>query len=280
MKKLIIFFLIVSCIYTETIVLGSFNTLHLGWDGKNYKETAKILSLFDIVSLQEVMNKEGIVELISNLEDITKEKWAYHLSPYPVGNGEKYNEFYGFIYKKNKISFIKSYGFFKELNNEFIREPYGAMFKSKNFDFILVSCHLVFGDSKKDRQSEAENLNKVYDYFQNLDINEQDIIITGDFNLPAYDESFKGLLKHKDSIFYAIDPVYKTTIGKSSLSNSYDNIFYSYKYTKEYTGNNGVYNYTEDYIKEYGQNVYKILRKTISDHLPVYIELLTDKDDD
>ena len=280
MKKFIFFLLLVSHIYMETIVLGSFNTLHLGWEGKNYIETAKILSLFDIVALQEVMKKEGLIELTTKLEEITNEKWAYHLSPVPVGNNSKYNEYYAFIYKKQKVTFIKSFGFYKEFDNQFIREPYGAMFKSGKIDFVLVNNHLLYGDEKKDRQDEAKELSKVYDYFQGLDSKEQDVIILGDFNLPAFDSSFQNIFKHKDELFYAIDPKYKTTLGKKSLANSYDNIFYSFLYTKEYTGNNGTYDYTEDYINTYGEKRYDILRKTISDHIPVFIELNNDKDDD
>lgn len=280
MKKTILFLILTINFYAETMILASFNTLHLGWDGKNYYETAKILSLFDIVALQEVMKKDGIIRLTKELERVSNEKWAYHLSPYPVGNNKKYGEYYGFLYKKDKVTFIKSFGFYKENKNEFIREPYGAMFKSGKFDFVLVNNHLLFGDKKEDRQKEAKELHKVYDYFQSLDVKEKDVIILGDFNLPAYDSSFKDLFKHKDEIYYTVDPKYKTTIGKSSLANSYDNFFYSFVHTKEYTGNNGTYDFTEDFIKKYGDNRFSILRKEISDHIPVFMEFNTTKDDD
>ncbi len=280
MSKYILFFTIIFNIFSETLILASFNTLHLGWDGKNYHDTAELLSLFDIIALQEVMKKEGLTNLVKELESVSDEKWSYHLSPYAAGNGEKYNEYYAFIFKDKKVKFVKSIGFYPEKNNEFIREPYGAMFKSNKFDFILVNNHLLFGDEKSDRQKEAKELSKVYSYFQNSDTKENDVFLLGDFNLPAYDESFKDLFKHKDKIFYSIDPSYKTTIGKSSLANSYDNIFYSFNYSKEYTGRNGVYNYTDDYLKKYGSSRFSILRKEISDHLPVYIELENSKDDD
>lgn len=280
MKKIVLLFILSINIFSKSIILGSFNTLHLGWDGKNYYETAKIISLFDIVALQEVMKKDGLIRLIKELERISNEKWAYYLSPYPVGNNDKYKEYYAFIYKKNKIEFVKSMGFYSDKNDNFIREPYGAMFKSNKFDFILVNNHLLFGDEKSDRQKEAMELSKVYDYFQNLDLKEQDILILGDFNLPAYDVSFKSLFKNKEKIYYAIDPKYKTTIGKNSLANSYDNIFYSFINTTEYTGNNGTYDYTQNFNDTFGDKRYEYSRKNISDHIPVFIELNTDTDDD
>lgn len=280
MHKYIVYIFIVFNIFSESLILGSFNSLHLGWKDKKYNEMAQILSLFDIVALQEVMKKEGLVELITQLENITKEKWSYHISPYSVGNGEKYNEYYAFIYKKEKVKFIKSLGFYPDNENQFIREPYGAFFKANKFDFILVNNHFIFGDKKADRQNEAKLLYKVYGYFQEVDQKENDVFLLGDFNLPAYDSSFSELFKHGDKIFYAIDPKFKTTIGKSSLASSYDNIFYSYNYTKEYTGRNGIYDFTEDYKEKYGDKRYQILRKEISDHLPIYVEIEDSLDDD
>lgn len=280
MKKLLVFILLFSNLLCREIVVGSFNTLHLGWDGKNYTETATILSLFDIVALQEVMKKDGLIQLVKELEKVSKDKWAYHISPYPVGNGEQYNEYYAYIYKKNSISFVKSLGFYEDTTNDFIREPYAAQFKADKFDFTLINCHLIYGDKKIQRQNEAKKLSKVYDYFQNLDKKDNDVIILGDFNLPAYDDSFKTLFNHKEKIFYAIDPKFKTTLGKTSLGNSYDNFFYSFKNTTEYTGRNGVLDYTDDFIKLYGNKRYSILRAELSDHLPVYIEFETNSPSD
>ena len=82
MSKYILFFTIIFNIFSETLILASFNTLHLGWDGKNYHDTAEILSLFDIIALQEVMKKEGLTNLVKELESVSDEKWSYHLSPY------------------------------------------------------------------------------------------------------------------------------------------------------------------------------------------------------
>ena len=53
-----------------------------------------------------------------------------------------------------------------------------------------------------------------------------------------------------------------------------------YRNLKKY--NNAKTNWSEldDYLKKYGSNRFSILRKEISDHLPVYIELENSKDDD
>ena len=112
----------------------------------------------------------------------------------------------------------------------------------------------------------------VYDYFQDRDKKENDIFIAGDFNLYALDESFKPLYKHSDKITYAIDPAIKTTIGTKGRANSYDNFFFSQKYSQEFTGSSGALDFSGDNPKQ--------MREIISDHIPVFIIVETSKDDD
>jgi endonuclease/exonuclease/phosphatase family metal-dependent hydrolase len=273
---LIIFFIIIfNVTFTntekkESYIIASFNTLHLGWKGKDYKELAEIISLFDLVGLQEVMSKDGLKKLDSELEKLTNEKWYWHISKYSVGRSKRYREYYAYIWREKKVKFKRSMGFFKEKNDEFIREPYGAIFQIKDLEFGFVLNHFIYGEKKKDRQLEALYLDEVYNYFNKFT---KKILIAGDFNLPAYDESFKDMIKNK--IFYAIDPTNKTTIGKYGLASSYDNFFIPYDTFDEYSGRNGVYDFTKDkkYDKKYGKEKYKVLRETVSDHLPVFIEL-------
>lgn len=270
---IVILFVFSIAVYGKDIaVVGSFNTLHLGWSGKDYKKAAQVVSLFDIVALQEVMSEEGLKELKEETELFSKSKWDYIISEKSAGS-DKYAEYYAFLYKKDKVKFVKKYGFYREKSDsDFVREPFSAEFKIGKFDFTFVTVHLTFGDKKTDRQKEALILSDVYDYFQKLNGAEQDVIICGDFNLPAHDGAFKSLLTHKDNICYGIAPTVKTTIGKNGLSSSYDNMFYSYKYTKEFTGDSGAFDFTEGNYKE--------VRKSISDHLPVFMEFNTGKDDD
>lgn len=275
LKYILIYLIFIISAFGEKALIASFNTLHLGWKSSNYYRKAEVIAPFDFVVLQEVMKKDGLKHLDKELERITGEEWEWHVSRQGLGRGEKYKEHYAFIYRKDKVRFVKSLGTYEEENDEFIREPYGAQFAMGDFDFVVVNCHLVFGKSKKDRQLEAMELSKVYDYFKNKS-GDDDVLIAGDFNLPAYDDAFSSLFSHPDLIFYAIDPgVNKTTIGTKALANSYDNIFYSFVNTKEYTGQSGVYDYVDskEFVEKYGEERYKEARKEISDHLPIYIEV-------
>lgn len=276
MKKFIlaIFICIFSFIYAspkDVAYIGSFNALRLGESEKDYKELSNILNLLDLVGLEEVSNREGVERLLDELEKNTHTKWDYHISPYPVGT-KKYKEYYAFIWKEDKVKFLKSKGFYKDIGDKFIREPYGADFKIGEFDFTFIIIHSIYGKNNSVRVAEAMNLDKVYDYFQDSDEKENDIIIGGDFNLSVRSEGFSNLLNHKDKIINCISPNMKTTIGTKGYANQYDNIFISEIYTTEYTGRSGG-------IDTAAGN-YKKTRKVISDHIPIFIEVDTTKDDD
>lgn len=264
MKKIIlsILYIISFFSYSEIIRVASFNALHLGTSKKDYKTLARIISKFDIIALEEVMNRSGLDRLVDEL----KNTYAYEIS-HPVGT-EKYKEYYAVLYKKNIVDDIKLVGKYKEKNNEFIREPSAFYVKSNKFDFLLIPVHSIFGDNPKKRAYEASKYVDVYKYFKDL-TKQDDIIILGDFNLDANDKAFDNL--KKENFSNILDPsVDKTTLSKSGLANSYDNIFINLKNTNAFTYRYGVYDFTK--------NNNELIRKYISDHLLVFIEMDNEED--
>ena len=266
-----LFFILSTLSLADEAYIASFNILRLGAVKKDIVQTAKILKGFDIVGLVEVINRNGVEELVDELNKQSDEKWDYHISPFGVGSS-KYKEYFAYIYKKDKVKFIKSEGFYKNGKSSLLREPYGATFQIGNFDFTLVLVHTIYGNNESQRKAENFKMVDVYNYFQDRDEKENDIFIAGDFNLYALDESFRPLYKHADKITYAIDPAIKTTIGTKGRANSYDNFFFSQKYTQEFTGSSGALDFSGDNPK--------LMREIISDHIPVFIVVETSKDDD
>ena len=254
-----------------TIMLASFNVLRLGEKEKDYRILAKIISKFDIIGLEEVMNEKGLKKLRGYLEKETKSKWEYFISENSVGS-ENYREYYGYIYKKDLIDEQKPLGFYDEKNeNEFMREPYGMYFKVKNFDFVFILAHSIFGDKEKQRVIEASNYINVYEYFMKKS-KETDIIIAGDFNLPGNDFGFRNLkLRYNVEPLLDVD-VELTTFSDTKLVSSYDNFFINRDYTQEYTGKKGVYNYLK--------NNNKYMKQYISDHLLIFSEYNINEDRD
>ena len=255
----------------ETIILASFNVLRLGEKEKDYRTLAKIISKFDIIGLEEVMNEKGLRKLKGYLEKETKSKWEYFISENSVGS-ENYREYYGYIYKKDLIDEQKPLGFYDEKNeNEFMREPYGMYFKVKNFDFVFILAHSIFGDKEKQRVIEASNYINVYEYFMKKS-KETDIIIAGDFNLPGNDFGFRNL-----KLRYNVEPlldadVELTTFSDTKLVSSYDNFFINKSFTTEFTGKRGVYNFLN--------NNNKYMKQYISDHLLIFSEYNINEDRD
>ena len=266
-----LFFILSTLSLADEAYIASFNILRLGAAKKDMVQTAKILKGFDIVGLVEVINRDGVEELVDELNKQSDEKWDYHISPFGVGSS-KYKEYFAYIYKKDKVKFIKSEGFYKNGKSSLLREPYGATFQIGNFDFTFVLVHTIYGNNESQRKAENYKMVDVYNYFQDRDEKENDILIAGDFNLYALDESFRPLYKHADKITYAIDPAIKTTIGVKGRANSYDNFFFSQKYSQEFTGSSGALDFSGDNPK--------LMREIVSDHIPVFIVVETSKDDD
>ena len=266
-----LFFILSTLSLADEAYIASFNILRLGAVKKDMVQTAKILKGFDIVGLVEVINRDGVEELVDELNKQSDEKWDYHISPFGVGSS-KYKEYFAYVYKKDKVKFIKSEGFYKNGKSSLLREPYGATFQIGNFDFTFVLVHTIYGNNESQRKAENYKMVDVYNYFQDRDEKENDILIAGDFNLYALDESFRPLYKHADKITYAIDPAIKTTIGAKGRANSYDNFFFSQKYSQEFTGSSGALDFSGDNPK--------LMREIVSDHIPVFIVVETSKDDD
>ncbi|AKC95885.1 endonuclease [Sneathia vaginalis] len=264
MKKiliaLILFIQLIS--FSKNITLASFNAERLGESKKDYDAFCKIISKFDIIALEEVMNNKGLEELKQRLNNYN------YIMTKAVGT-KKYKEHYAVIYRKDSVDIIKDLGSYIDKDDDFIREPSGFYIKSNKLDMVLIPVHSVFGKNEKQRAYEASQYKKVYKYFFNK-THQDDIIILGDFNLPANDKAF-SILKKDFNLVNILNPIEdKTTLSKKGLANSYDNIFLNLKNLKAFTKRYGVYNFTK--------SNYEQVRKYISDHLLIFIELNNERD--
>lgn len=94
------------------------------------------------------------------------------------------------FYKKSRVNVATDlpHGFLSDAligEREFERTPYAFPFRTKegNFDFVLISVHLMPGDGPKQRARRAEELKGIYNWVdQNSEI-ERDYIILGDMNI-------------------------------------------------------------------------------------------------
>ncbi len=249
--------------------IASMNVLHLGWENsKDFEALACVLSHFNITALNEVESEEAIQTLVAALEALTALDWGYHISEHAVGNAAGM-EYYAFVWREDTVSFLEPVGFFDDPEDVIKREPYGANFQMGEFDFTLVAFHQRCGNTLSVRRAEASHFASIIEFFQNANGGENDVLIGGDFNLPGDDYSFTAV--GWNGVTYSVDPEQATSISAEGLRNSFDNIFYQSQYTTELQ-NQGVLDFTK--------GNHATLRRTVSDHIPVWIEVDITVDDD
>jgi len=265
----------------DTIFIASWNLHGLGESSDDAKvETlAEVISLFDIVALQEIKSKEGLAKLVKELNQReSEEKWDSAVSS-SVGEGGA-AEYYAFVYRSNRIQHLDGpEGVYPELTPEdFSREPFYATFRAGEFDFTLITVHITWGELASLRTAECQRLAVVWGYVQDLDPAEDDLILLGDFNRDCPKHSAFDPLRERGVIHLLTKAGTRTTFGKTAEGGHwYDNIWIDPSYTQdESTGRVGV---STPSSNSYGAACAPFL-EGVSDHCPVWAEFRVDTDDD
>ena len=249
-----------SC--SPNITIASFNIRKLSDNSRTdeeLKQIAEVLSEFDLIAVQEVLGDTIIlnrtVEMLPGYDFIVSEE---------VGNVQK--ERYAFIFNEKIDVVTKGKTYYDKFDN-FIREPYYASFKAGEFDFTILTVHILYGDRASDRTGEMKQIASVYEYYQEKD-SENDLILTGDFNTQPTQDNFDYIWAIPD-VNVAIQSG-KSTLGKTG--NLYDNIIFDSN-TDEYTRLSGIHYFDTGMEMDKAKNA-------ISDHRPVWAVFCTGMDDD
>jgi deoxyribonuclease-1-like protein len=220
---------------------------------------ASLLEKADFAALQEVRDSRVLDRLMERLEG-----WDYVIS-LPVGRGVK--EFYAFLYRTDVFALLGAPYTYRDEEDLFIREPFVAHFRSGSFDFSIVTIHSVYGDSKEERRKEAALLDDVIRFVDHQNGDEDDVILTGDFNLPGDDKAWE-----MDPHVYLVPPTVKTTISDAS---SYDNIWIG-PATIELSRGVEVFPFDELLY----DNDDRTASREVSDHRPVLVRFRNNLPDD
>ncbi|HEY3162518.1 MAG TPA: endonuclease/exonuclease/phosphatase family protein [Vicinamibacterales bacterium] len=258
---------------------------------------AEILNQFDLIAL---------VELRSNLTDLGRILWF--LGPTwdvvysdwiedPGGNDERV----AFLFDRRAVTFngmaaeidaprtAKAKEYLADLS--FWRAPYMCAFRSGNFDFILIATHTRWGDSVKSRQAELKMLADWIDIrFKSAYVEDTDLIVLGDFNVPKLDDSLFGALTGRGLQMpdcLRILKVGDRVIGGSNLGQDarFDQILHMPTMKKRFTDAGGALDFfvSDKAIKElFPKSTYTRQEFTfqLSDHFPVWTQIKTDIDGD
>eukprot|EP01125_Pyxidicula_operculata_P017538 TRINITY_DN613_c0_g6_i2.p1 TRINITY_DN613_c0_g6~~TRINITY_DN613_c0_g6_i2.p1 ORF type:complete len:548 (+),score=115.41 TRINITY_DN613_c0_g6_i2:311-1954(+) len=251
------------------MIIASWNVRCLSRN-KTDEKLHKIIDLitsFDLLAIQEVRDDEIMTRIIEKLGS----DWDMVVSDF-IGT-DHHKERYAFVWRKSAVSLVSGPQLLNDISNNFVRPPFMAFFRSKLFDFVLVTIHVVWGPSVQGRREEIRKLGTLLTKIQEKAKDENDIILVGDFNMPPTDLSWEV-----DGWLPLIRPPSLTVVGDTSL---YDNIWVSGEYTfnSEYKGSSGVIEFDkllyEDSIQGRRQAI-----SEVSDHRPVWGLFSTNVDDD
>jgi endonuclease/exonuclease/phosphatase family metal-dependent hydrolase len=272
----------------ETLNIATWNIREFG--KKKRKEAsvhyiAEILGEFDLI---------GIVELRDDLTDLGRvlkilgPYWRAVYSdmiPDMGGNHERI----AFIYDKRAVVFN---GLAAEANPprtkqgqeyhsklSWWRSPYLASFRSGNFDFVVLTTHIRWGDDEEGRKGELQMLaDWIEEKRQKKTIEDKDLIVMGDFNIPSLDNDlFKAITSHGLQIPKALQ---KLTFGTNlEKDKRYDQILQFPIYPDNFTNNGGILDFYMNDIEPLFPGMNKTdFTYQLSDHLPLWIQINTDID--
>jgi len=261
----------------NTITIASWNIYNLGTT-TNVEKRAEVIRHFDIVALQEVEKIEGLDTLLSRVEEITGTDWKHVASPL-IGDGNA-AEYYAFVYRTDRVAYVEeSSGVYPEtMPDDFSREPFFATFRAGEFDFTLITVHITWGLLPSLRTAECRRLQSVWGYVQNLDPDEDDLILLGDFNRDRPTHSAFDQLCQMGITPVLTETGTRTTFGRTVTGGSwYDHIWVDLQHTgAELTDQVGAGTPLEN---SSGRGCPASIEKA-SDHCPVWAVFSTISDDD
>jgi endonuclease/exonuclease/phosphatase family metal-dependent hydrolase len=277
----------------ETFNLASWNIRELG---KKQRSTAalhliaEVLGQFDIIS---------VVELRDNLQDLARileilgPYWRAIYSDAVLDAGGN-RERVAFIYDKRMVTFngmaSAVFATRTKQGTEWIpefnwwRPPFMASFKAGNFDFVIVTTHIRWGDSEAGREPELSALAKWVSERAKLiqkgskSWDEKDIFVTGDFNIPSRQSAlFAAITSQGLQIPSAL---LKPDLGTNLMRNKrYDQILHLPQYPENFTNKGGVLDfYADDHRPLFPDLDKAAFTFQMSDHLPLWVQVNADID--
>ncbi len=250
---------------------------------------AEILNQFDLIAVTEV--RDNLADLARTLK-VLGPYWRAVFSDYIADAGGN-KERVAYVYDKRAVAFT---GLAAEADSprrkdkktkEYLptiswwRKPYIASFRAGSFDFILVTAHIRWGAGAKGRIAPlrllAEWVDKRRKERHTFD---KDIIVMGDFNIPAIGDNLyravtgKGLRMPK-----ALFGLHGSNLARNKR---YDQILHVPTLDGVFTNEGGVLDFYVNSFRPLYREVSKTKRELtyeLSDHLPLWIRLDVNQED-
>lgn len=251
--------------HEQGLVIASWNIERLGHgSNKNYEALGQIGAQFDVIAVQELMNREGAVRLHAALEAATGEAWSKIYSD-PLGRGT-YREKYAFYWRDSRVELHDQSGqamTYLDPDDLFAREPFSARFTdlTTNDVFVLATVHIIFGSGIADRTPEIQELANYAQFLEQVYEGDPAILL-GDFNLPPSHSAWSAL---RGQGWRPLITEGATTLSgtRQDFANLYDNIWVHESFPIPINGA-GIFNAPEFLGWDFQET-----RRHVSDHTPV-----------
>lgn len=270
----------------ETLNLATWNIREFGRRRRTEAAIhyiAEMLGQFDLISIVEL--RDDLTDL-GRVLPILGPYWGAVYSDVILDAGGN-RERIGFIYDKRAVAFTGLAASAnpprKKSGSEYIpeftwwRAPYMASFRSGNFDLVVVTAHIRWGDSATARTAEIASFAHWMDLKRNQKhVEDKDIIITGDFNIesPAMYEALTSSGLIAPAALRQGD--FGTNLAKDRR---YDQILHFPIYDDSFMGKGGVLDfYTGGTAKLFPGMTKMDITYQLSDHLPLWVQINTDND--
>jgi endonuclease/exonuclease/phosphatase family metal-dependent hydrolase len=244
----------------------------------------EIIKSFDIIAVQEV---KGNIKCLRATMSMLGDEWSFLMTDVTKGSAGN-DERLAFIFntKRVKLSGLACEIVIPEeqlknniapdaLDKQFARSPYAVSFKVKDKTFILLTLHVIYGDSAAARVRELKAIAEwMYDWAKKLNRWNHSLIALGDFNIERLDDdAYKAFVSKnlfipediraipktifKELKFYDQIGWYKNSQAESQISLNY------------VTG--GTYNFSKIALKSRKYDLTQLSYR-ISDHFPLWVE--------
>ena len=255
------------------ISIASKNIRNLGWgENKSFHALARILARHDLLAIQEVMNREGILELQRELEGKTGVHWGVIHSD-RLGT-TRYREKYAFLWREDTVEYVDGAVIYIDDAEIFLRPPFSARFRSRSTgnDLVLATVHIVHGHAVSDRIPEIHALRQYWDWLAEVyPETAKRRILAGDFNLGPHHPAWAPM---REMAINLIEEGATTLSTRDRIfANLYDLIWIPIEHDLAVSGS-GIVDFPDILTLTSGEYwTHEEARRHVSDHAPVFIEL-------
>ncbi len=263
-------------------VTGDLRFVEVGW--WNIRDLSSASrddgEIADIAACIEGLHVLAVGELndravLGRITDELGPSWRWDATESKIGRTSSSKEYYGFLWDSSVVDMVGDIQVDPDPGDHIDREPAWATFRTTdgNLDFTVIAVHITWGSNVPARKAEIRSLDEVWVRTQTATLEDDDLILVGDFNRNIGDDSFDEVLG-LDGMVRANGDTIPTHISSHS---TYDQVFISLDATSEWTGEYGIFAFDEEFFNDDDQAA----NLAVSDHRPVWITLFVpDRDDD